>query len=81
MLAELIRPKKVSEMTNADSLPFGAPLEQYQIQAEALIDALQSGEEAAPWRFKWMHPCFHGKTIAEVRAASLTCRRPGGSRP
>ncbi|HWV98806.1 MAG TPA: ankyrin repeat domain-containing protein [Candidatus Acidoferrum sp.] len=58
-------------MSNTHALPFRDTLEQYQQQAEALFDALQAGDEAAQWRFKWLHPRFRGKTIADVRAATL----------
>ena len=59
-------------MSSAASLPFRARLEQYQQQAEALFHGLISGDEEAQWRFKWLHPRFRGKPIADVKAASLT---------
>ncbi len=58
-------------MSNADSLPYRATLEEYQHQAETLFNALKSADEAAAWRFKWLHPCFRGKTVTDVRAATL----------
>lgn len=53
-------------------LPFDATLELYHQQAEALFAALQAGDEAVQWRFKWMHPRFRGKHVSEVKSASLT---------
>src|SRR5262249_28470330 len=58
-------------MANADPLPYRATLEEYQQQADALFAALQSGDEAAAWRFKWMHPRFRGKSVTDVKAATL----------
>src|SRR5262249_11954020 len=58
-------------MTSSDPLSYRAPLEEYQQQAEALFDAVKSGDEAAEWRFKWVHPRFRGKSVTDVRAASL----------
>jgi len=58
-------------MAKINSLPFRATLQQYHQEAEALIDALGAGAEAAQWRFKWLHPRFRGKSIAEVKAATL----------
>ena len=58
-------------MSNAGSLPFRATLEEYQEQADALFECLRSREGAAEWRFKWMHPRFRGKSVADVRAAAL----------
>jgi ankyrin repeat protein len=59
------------DMNSADPLPYCATLDEYQQQAEALSDALKSADEAAAWRFKWLHPRFRGKSVAEVRAATL----------
>jgi ankyrin repeat protein len=53
------------------SLPFRAPLEDYQQEADALFEDLKSRSEAAAWRVKWMHPRFRGQAVAEVRAATL----------
>jgi ankyrin repeat protein len=58
-------------MGSSEPLSYRASLEQYQHQAEALLDAVKSCEEAAEWRFKWLHPRFRGKSVAEVRAATL----------
>src|SRR6266446_4327098 len=58
-------------MSSPESLPFRAPLEKYQEQADALFAGLKSCDQAAEWRFKWMHPRFRGKSVADVRAAEL----------
>src|SRR5262249_21414538 len=58
-------------MSSTDTLPYRATLEHYQQQADALFTALQSGDNAAAWRFKWMHPRFRGKSVTDVRAATL----------
>lgn len=57
--------------SGAVSLPYRARLEEYQRQADALLDALRSGDEEAAWRFKWEHPRFRGKPVTEVKAATL----------
>jgi Ankyrin repeats (3 copies) len=54
-----------------DDLPYRASVEEFEARARALFDALQAGEGAAGWRFKWEHPSFRGKSIDEVRAATL----------
>jgi ankyrin repeat protein len=58
-------------MSSPETLPFDASLQDYEQHAKALFDALKSGDNAAEWRFKWMHPRFRGKSVAEVRAATL----------
>jgi hypothetical protein len=58
-------------VNRADPLSFRASLAEYQQEAEALLDALKSGDEAAEWRFKWEHPGFRGRSVADVRAATL----------
>src|SRR5258708_5209853 len=58
-------------MNSTDSLPYRATREEYQQQAEALFDALKSADEAAEWRFKWLHPRFRGQSATDVRAATL----------
>ncbi|HSS78888.1 MAG TPA: ankyrin repeat domain-containing protein [Thermoanaerobaculia bacterium] len=58
-------------MSSANPLDFTATLEEYLGQAESLLGALKSGDESAEWRFKWMHPLFRDKSVAEVRAAAL----------
>ncbi len=58
-------------MSCPDRLPYRAALEEYQRLAGTLFDELKSGDEAAEWRFKWEHPRFRGKPVADVRAARL----------
>jgi ankyrin repeat protein len=58
-------------MSSADPLPFKATLEEYQREADLLFRALKAGDDAAAWQFKWMHPRFRGKSVADVRAAAL----------
>src|SRR5262245_30913506 len=58
-------------MSSDEPLPYDAPLDAYQRRAGALLEALRAGEEAAAWRCKWEHPRFRGKTVADVRAATL----------
>jgi hypothetical protein len=56
---------------NRSDLPFSASLGEYQREAELLFQALESGDGAAQWRFKWEHPRFRGKTVDDVKAATL----------
>jgi ankyrin repeat protein len=56
---------------NSADLPYRATLEEYQRQAESLFNAVKSGDGAAAWRFKWLHPRFRGKSVTDVGAASL----------
>jgi ankyrin repeat protein len=58
-------------MSGPDPLPFRATMDAYLHEAEALLSAVRLGDEAAAWRFKWMHPAFRSKSLAEVRAATL----------
>src|SRR3989440_10982374 len=58
-------------MSSPESLPFNARLEEYQEHADALFQAVRSRDEAAAWRFKWLHPRFRGKSVTDVRAAAL----------
>src|SRR5256885_1022926 len=58
-------------MSSLDSLSCLSPLEEYERQAHTLFEALKSGDEAAQWRFKWMHPKFRGKSVEEVKVATL----------
>jgi ankyrin repeat protein len=58
-------------MSSDDPLPYLAPLEDYQRQAEALLGALKSGDGDARWKFKWEHPRYRGKPVAEVDAAKI----------
>src|SRR5438876_8498950 len=58
-------------MNSSESLPFNARLEEYQEQAKTLFERVKARDEAAEWRFKWMHPGFRGKSLADVKAAPL----------
>ncbi len=58
-------------MKSVDQLPYLATLQEYQQRAEALFDAVKSADEAAEWRFKWLHPQFRGKSVTDVSAATL----------
>ena len=58
-------------MNTSDWLPFNAPLESYQQQAASLMVKLQSGKDEARWSFKWSHPRFHGRPVADVDASML----------
>ena len=58
-------------MSATEWLPYVATLDEYQRQAQALFDAVKSGSDDARWRFKWEHPRFRGKPVADVDAASL----------
>lgn len=58
-------------MSRADRLSFRAPLAEYQRAADALCAAVRAGDQAAEWRFKWMHPRFRGRSVGDVRAAAL----------
>jgi ankyrin repeat protein len=57
-------------MSNMAPFSYRATLEEYQQQAQALLQALQSHDQSAEWRFKWLHPRFRGKSVDEVRAAT-----------
>src|SRR5687768_742976 len=52
-------------------LSYLASLDEYHRQAEALFDALRSGDQDAHWTFKWEHPRFRGQTVDAVKAAEL----------
>src|SRR5437016_4026429 len=58
-------------MSSSGTLPFRASIEDYQKEAAALFAALKSGDSAPAWRVKWLHPRFRGKSVDDVRAASL----------
>jgi len=53
------------------SLPYRAALEEYEQEAEALLLALRAREREAAWRFKWLHPRFHGRPVTEVGETEL----------
>ena len=56
---------------SAFTLPFTAPLADYQREAEELYKALKSGDMSARWKFKWMHPQYRGKSVSEVEPQTL----------
>lgn len=56
-------------MNSAGSLPFRAAVDEYQRQAEELLAAAKSRDGEAAMRFKWEHPRFRGKTLADVDEA------------
>ena len=58
-------------MSDADPLPFTAGLEDYCREADALLAGLRAGNQDARWRFKWVHPRYHGKPVEEVEEATL----------
>ena len=58
-------------MSTDDPLAYPATLDQYHAEADALLEALKSGDEAAYWRFKWEHPRFRGKPVTEVKPPTL----------
>ena len=58
-------------MSREQPLSFRAPLDAYAAEAEALLNAVQARDNAAEWRFKWMHPRFRGKRVKDVRATTL----------
>ena len=55
-------------------LAFSATRGEYEREAEALLQALNSRDTEAGWRFKWEHPRFRGKTIDAVNASTLDLR-------
>jgi len=59
-------------MVEPANLPWTATLADYERQAKLLHDALQAGDHEAGWRYKWVHPRFRGKVLADVLAAIPT---------
>ena len=58
-------------MTSSNTPSRQPTLDDYARKADALFEAWRSGDEAAAWRFKWRHPDFRGRSVAEVRTAPL----------
>jgi hypothetical protein len=58
-------------MNKPDPLSYRAALDEYLEQAEALFNGVKAGDEAAEWRFKWLHPRFRGQSVTDVRAVTL----------
>jgi len=46
-------------------------LDEYEIEAKALFEALRGSDRAAAWRFKWEHPRFRGKSVTDVDSSRL----------
>ena len=57
-------------MREARRDPFHASLADCEREAQALHDALQAGDDAAAWRFKWLHARFRDRHVGEVRAVA-----------
>lgn len=58
-------------MTDAAPLPFTAAIGAYLEQARSLLADVQSGDDAAAWRFKWEHPGFRGEKVGAVKSSTL----------
>ena len=54
------------------SLPYDAPLGEYEREAGALLAALRAGDRAAAWRVKWEHPRFKDEGVERVSPAAIT---------
>ena len=52
-------------------LPYTASLAEYHALAERALVAMESGDDAVAWRFKWEHPRFRGQHVSAVRDALL----------
>jgi ankyrin repeat protein len=55
----------------AESFPYLAALDEYQRQAEALLEAVKSGSGDARLQFKWEHPRYRDRPLGDVDAATL----------
>jgi hypothetical protein len=51
---------------------FLAPIEAYEAAAESLFERLRSGDDAARWQCKWLHPRFKGRPFSAVDPAELS---------
>lgn len=58
-------------MKRPGSLPYDATLEDYEREAEELLEALRRRDDEVAWRFKWEHPRFRGRAVSEVGKAEL----------
>lgn len=58
-------------MTSSNPPSHLAPLDEHTRESESLLEAWRAGDDAAAWRFKWQHPEFRGRPVADVRTASL----------
>jgi ankyrin repeat protein len=53
------------------TIPFDAPLADYEREGTVLLQAVRARKEAAEWRFKWLHSRFRGKPVGTVREAAV----------
>lgn len=58
-------------MTSSNPTSSLATLDDCTRESAALFEAWRSGDDAAAWRFRWQHPEFRGRPVAEVRTADL----------
>jgi hypothetical protein len=66
------RPSARAERS-ADGLGVGIPSSQGEVVGpQRLGQGEDPGDDSAKWRFKWEHPRFRGKPVAEVAAAPLS---------
>ena len=56
--------------TPASTLPYDAPERAFAAEADALLAALDAKEAAAAERFKWEHPDYAGRPVADVVGAA-----------
>ena len=55
----------------ASPLAYDAPESAFAAQADALLAALEAGVSVAVERFKWEHPDFVGRPVADVERAAM----------
>lgn len=58
-------------MSGIDPRQHRVPLEAYEREAQALLAGLEAGDDDSRWRFRWWHPRFRDRPVAEVAAATL----------
>ncbi len=58
-------------MSQFEALPFDAPLEAYDRQAERLLAAYMAGDGGAVEAFKWLDPRFRDRPLSAVPGAAL----------
>lgn len=58
-------------MSGTESHSYLALLAEYEQRATDLLETLTAGDDNAAWRFKWEHPQFQGKSVADVRTVTL----------
>lgn len=59
-------------MAEPADLTWRATLAEYDRQATALHESLHGGDHDAAWRYKWVHPRYRGKILADVLSAVPT---------